>query len=99
MWGKGEGGRSEFDKADVGSEWLGESRIEVVIGSIGWGIEGKESLEISKEGNIWGKVMVEWGEEEYVEEIKGKTISWKRKSLETKIFLVAKLSTLKPLTP
>ena len=43
--------------------------------------------------------MVEWGEEEYVEEIKGKTISWKRTSLETKIFPVAKLSTLKPLTP
>ena len=51
------------------------------------------------EGKRWGKVMVEWGEEEYVEEIKGNTVSWKKTSLETKIFLVAKLSTLKPLTP
>ena len=67
VWGKGEGGRLELDKAGVGSEWLGESRIKVVIGSTGWEMQGKESLEISKEGKIWGKVMVEWGEEEYVE--------------------------------
>ena len=31
--------------------------------------------------------------------MKGKTVSWNVTSLETKIFLVARLSTLKPLTP
>ena len=31
--------------------------------------------------------------------MKGKNVSWKDTSLETKIFLVAKLSNLKPLTP
>ena len=35
--------------------------------------------------------MVEWGKEEYVEEIIGKIVLWKRTSLETKNFLVAKL--------
>ena len=36
VWSKGKGGRSELDKAGVGSKWLGESRIKVVIGSTRW---------------------------------------------------------------
>ena len=31
--------------------------------------------------------------------MKGKTVSWNVTSLDTKIFLVARLRTLKPLTP
>ena len=55
-------GRLEIDwgLTDLGIE----SKTRIESRETGWDVGTKGAVEVSKEGKRWGKVKVEWGEEE-----------------------------------
>ena len=85
--------KSDIPEPKLGSNaWIG---LESEEGTSKEGVRGSENMGscgIATLGQIWGSEMKVCGEQ--IEEMKGKTVSWKETSLEMKIFFEIKFNNL-----